>query len=405
MDKLCFAVITAITVFISLDTLRRLYVDRQRFSKEDLNDYDLAFVWRIVIFLVYPLLNLIAMWASVIACQWYGGFVKNISYGLLWYQVIPDELASRTYLIPALFAGECVQTVLVLVLLLALLFRPHPFLAMLITYTCTFVLSVNLIVDPILSTIGFGSAHWQIAIMQGTRKELSTLAYTHLALAIVFITLVSSQTVQRVFAELIRPIAMERLKKALNQNLVNHTEDDLVASCNLAILYEAAGLHKQASNKLKRIKLDHAQALLTQFVEAYLSYKKRNYKQALKLFVALVDSNFSLTSELKSMFLAAAACSAHASQDFAITLNLVDRALEFDYNCGIARMLKIDIYLKQGKEEKAFDESQSSFFAGLEQSIDQQLPIDWEKAVSLICDVDTCNKQNLDLPKSANQGP
>ncbi len=122
MDKFCFAIVTAITAFISLDTVRRLYADRHRFAKEDLNDYDLAFIWRIVIFLIYPLLNLMALWASVIACQYAGGYIKNMSYGLLWYQVIPDELASRAYLIPTLFAGELTQTLLVLILLLALFF-------------------------------------------------------------------------------------------------------------------------------------------------------------------------------------------------------------------------------------------------------------------------------------------
>jgi hypothetical protein len=405
MDKLCFAIVTAVTTFISLDTVRRLYVDRHRFSKEDLNDYDLAFIWRIVIFLIYPLLNLISLWVCVIACQWSGGYVKSVSYGLLWYQVIPDELASRAYLMPTLFAGETAQTLLVLVLLLALLFRPHPFLAMLITYTCTFVLSINLIVDPILSTIGFGSAHWQLAIMQGTSREIVILTLVHSVLAIIFIALVNSQTVQKLFAELIRPIAMEKLKKALAEIHANHTEHDLVASCNLIMLYEAAGLSKQASKKLREIKSNHAQTLLAQFVDAYLSYKRRNFKQSLRLFLVLAESDFRLNNELKSMFFAAAACSAHSSRDFATTLNLVDRALEFDYSCKIARMLKIDIYLKEGKEEKAVNEFQTSLFVGLDQGLEQQIPIDWQKAISLIYDVDTCNKQNLDLPKSANHGP
>jgi tetratricopeptide (TPR) repeat protein len=224
-------------------------------------------------------------------------------------------------------------------------------------------------------------------------------------LSIVFITLLSSQTIQRVFAELIRPIAMDRLKKALADNLANNSKDNLVACCNLIILYEAAGLSKQASKNLKEIKAKHGQTLLVRFVEAYLSYRKRNYKRSLRLFLALADSDFPLGNELKSMFLAAAACSAHAGRDFATTLNLVDRALEFDYNCAIARMIKIDIYLKQGKEEKAANEFQTSLLVGLDQSIDQQLPIDWQKALSLICHVDTCNEQNSDIPKSANQGP
>jgi hypothetical protein len=348
VDKLSFAIVTAITAFISLDTLRRLYVDRHRFSKEDLNDYDLAFVWRIVIFIIYPILNLFSMWVSVIACQWFGGYVQNMSYGLLWYQVIPDELASKTYLIPTLFIGELAQTALVLVLLIALLFRPHPFLAMLITYVCTFVLSINLIVDPILSLLGFGSAHWQIAMAQGTKEELLILIFSHFALAVVFIALVNSEIVQRTFAELIRPVAMERLKTALSKI---QSKNDLVSLCNLVILYEAAGLSRQASKKMKEIKASNSNALLTKFIEAYLSYKRRNFKQALRLFLSLAD-HFTLDSELKSMFLSAAACSAHAMRDFPKTMDLIERALEFDYHNALARMLKIDICLNRAMKRK-----------------------------------------------------
>jgi len=399
MDKICFSVVTAITALICLDTVRRLYVDRHRFTKEDLNDYDLAFIWRIVIFLIYPLLNAFALWVSIIACQWAGGYVRDISYGLLWYQVIPNELASRAYLIPTLFAGEIAQTLLVLVLLIALLFRPHPFLAMLITYTCTFVLSINLIVDPILSAFGFGSTHWQIAIHQASQQELSILALAHLVLALLFIALISSDTIQKLFAELIRPIAMERLKNALAEN---KDKSDLVAQCNLVMLYEGAGLSKQANKKLKEIQSSQPKALLTTFVEAYLFFRRRNYKQSLNLFLALAQSNLVSNNELKSMLFAAAACCAHASRNFPEALNLVDRALEFDYHCAMARMVKIDIYLKQGKEDKATEEFQTALFGGFDQSLEQIIPIDWQKAISLIRDVDTCNEENIDLPKPAN---
>jgi tetratricopeptide (TPR) repeat protein len=401
VDKLSFAIVTAITAFISLDTMRRLYVDRHRFSKEDLNDYDLAFVWRIVIFLIYPLLNLFSMWVTVIVCQCFGGYVQNMSYGLLWYQVIPDELSSRTYLIPTLFAGELAQTALVLVLLLALLFRPHPFLAMLITYVCTFVLSINLIVDPILSLLGFGSAHWQIAMSQGSKEELFILLFSHFALAIIFVALVNSEIIQKAFAELIRPVAMARLKTAIAQI---QSKRNLVSLCNLVILYEAAGLTRQASKKMKEIKANNSNALLARFIEAYLSYKRRNFKQALKLFLTLAD-HLALNSELKSMLLSAAACSTHAMRDFPRTADLIERALEFDYHNALARMLKIDICLKQGNEEKAALEFQLSSSNGLDQNVDPEIPIDWQKAVSLICDVDTCNEENSDHSKSAKQGP
>lgn len=213
MDKFCSVFIIALVAFVSLDCLRRLYLERHRFAKEDLNDYDLSFAWRIVIFLIYPILNLLALWASVIACQWFGGYVKSMSYGLLWYQVIPNELASRAYLIPTLFAGEIIQLLLVLLILPALLFRPHPFLAMLITYSCSFLLAVNLIADPLLSIIGFGSSHWQIAVTYGTRHELIWLAVTHLVLGGLFIAVLKNNAAQMFFAQLLRPIAIERLKK------------------------------------------------------------------------------------------------------------------------------------------------------------------------------------------------
>ena len=242
MDTFSLGFITAVAAFVSLDSLRRLYVERHRFAKEDLNDYDLSFAWRIVIFLVYPLLNLLALWVSVIACQWFGGYVKSLSYGLLWYQVTPAELISRSYLIPTLFSGEIAQILLVLLILPALFFRPHPFMAMLLTYSCAFILGVNLIADPLLSILGFGSAHWQMAIAYGSKPEVIALVAAHFLLAALYIGLLQIQPIQMFFARLIRPVAVERLQKAIDENKTK-TKDELslVSISNLIMLYEAAG--------------------------------------------------------------------------------------------------------------------------------------------------------------------
>ncbi len=401
MDKLCFGFVAAITALISLDTLRRLYIERHRFAKEDLNDYDLAFVWRIVIFLVYPLLNLLAMWVSVIACQSFGGYVKTLNYGLLWYQVIPDELSSRIYLMPTLFAGEAAQTLLVLIMLLALLFRPHPFLAMILTYSCTFVLSVNLIVDPLLSIFGFGSAHWQLAIAEGSRQELTNLAIIHTIPGALFVLLAHTESVQKLFAELIRPIAMQKLKKAIQEN---KEKNDLVSSCNLIMSYDAAGLPHQANKMLAKIKREHPRALLTDFAAAYLGYRRRNYKQSFKLFESLADFSPNISNELKAMFLAAAACCAHANRDYPAALKITDKSLEFDYHCSMSRMIKIDVLLKQGQQDKAADELQTALSLGLDQNIEQSIPIDWQQAIKLIGDVDTCNK-DTNVSNPANLDP
>ncbi len=402
MDKLCFAFVTAITALISLDTLRRLYVDRHRFLKEDLNDYDLAFVWRIVIFLIYPLLNLLALAVSVIVCQNFGGYVKSLSYGLLWYQMVPDELSSRIYLMPTLFSGELAQTLFVLLLLFALLFRPHPFLAIVLTYSCTFVLSINLIVDPLLSILGFGSSHWQMAINQGTRHELTSLVIIHSVLAALFIILAHNETVQKLFAELIRPVAMKKLKEAL---IDGKDKADALTLCNLIMLYEGAGLPQQASARLNALRRKYPQALLTSFSEAYLCYRRRNFQRAFRLFQFLADSNADMGNELRGMLLAAAACCAHADRDYATALNLVDRALEFDHHCSMARMIKIDVFLKQGKEENAAQELHTAISAGLDQDIEQNVPIEWQRVIKLIAHVDTCNEEASNGTKPANQGP
>lgn len=280
MDTFYFGFITAMAAFVSLDSLRRLYIERHRFSKEELNDYDLAFAWRIVIFLVYPLLNLLALWASIIACQWFGGYVKGLSYGLLWYQVTPGELASRSYLMPVLFSGEIAQILLVLLTLPALFFRPHPFLAALLTYSCAFVLGVNLIADPLLSILGFGSAHWQMAIAYASKPELTALVAAHLLLAALYLAMLKNQSIQMLFAHLIRPVAVERLQKALAESKTENKDDlNLFSATKLIMLYEAAGFRRQADKELQNIKKRYAQNICVFFIEAYLSYRHPEHRE------------------------------------------------------------------------------------------------------------------------------
>ncbi len=385
MDTFCLGFITAIAAFVSLDSLRRLYIERHRFGKEDLNDYDQSFAWRIVIFLVYPLLNLLALWVSITACQWFGGYVKSLSYGLLWYQVIPGELSSRTDLIPVLFSGEIAQVLLVLFTLPALFFRPHPFLAMLLTYSCAFVLGVNFIADPLLSTFGFGSAHWQMAIAYAGRQELMVLAIIHFVLAALYLFVLNNQTIQMLFAHLIRPLAVEKLQKALTEHKAeSKNESSLASVSNLIMLYETAGFRRQADKELQNIKKSYGQDLNINFVEAYLSYRRHKYQQACTLFVSAADACSPGSNELKSMLLAAAACCAHASRQYEAALNLVERALEFDHHCSLARMIKMDVLLRQGKDHKAAEELKTAMWTGFSHNLEQSIPIDWQRALSLI---------------------
>lgn len=385
MDKFCLGFITAIAAFVSLDSLRRIYIERHRFGKEDLNDYDVSFAWRIVIFVVYPFLNLLALWASIIACQWFGGYVKSLSYGLLWYQVVPGELASRSYLIPVLFSGEIAQILFVLLSLPALFFRPHPFLAMVLTYSCAFILAVNLIADPLFSIFGFGSAHWQMAIAFGSKQQVIVLGATHLVLAALYLILLKNQAIQMLCAHLIRPIAVEKLQKALARDKAdNEKELNLAKTCNLIMLREAAGFRWQADKDLQNIKKVYPQSLHVQFIEAYFSYRRHKCQQAFRLFVCAAENCPATSNELKGMLLAAAACCAHANREYETALNLVERALEFDYYCAMARMIKMDILLRQGKKEKAAEELKTTGWTSLNQNLEQAVPIDWQHALKLI---------------------
>ena len=390
MDTFSLGFITAIAAFLALDSLRRLYVERHRFAKEDLNDYDLSFAWRIVVFLIYPLLNLLALWASVTACQWFGGYVKSLSYGLLWYQVIPGEIASRTYLIPVLFSGEIAQMALVLLTLPALLFRPHPFLATLITYSCSFILAVDLIADPLLSIFGFGSTHWQMAVAYANKQELIALALVHFGLAVLYLIVLRTEAIQMLFARLIRPVAVEKLQKALaERKKENKDELNLVSLSNLIMLYEAAGFRRRADKELQNIKKHYDQDLCVLFDEAYLSYRRHQYQKGNTLFVAAADACPAASNELKSTLLAAAACCAHAGRQYETALNLVERALEFDYHCAVARMIKMDVLLRQGKEKKAVEELKTAMWTGINQNLEQSIPIDWQHTLKLINEAKT----------------
>jgi hypothetical protein len=111
---------------LAADTSIRLWTERHRLTKETLNDDDRAFAWRLVLFLVLPFLILI---------DWRAG----------------DIPALHSY---AGFAGEILQVLFALVLIPALVMRPHPFLATFLGYTIVFTLGLNFILQPIMILSG-----------------------------------------------------------------------------------------------------------------------------------------------------------------------------------------------------------------------------------------------------------
>ena len=143
---------------VSLDTLIRLWTERHRLAKDELNDEDRAFAWRLVIFVVLPLLTWIDLRATDVAANLAGGYLSGATYGFVWYHAALQGLghASPNTIALVYIAGECAQIVFALLLIPALFFRPHPFLATFVGYAVAFTLGLNLLMDPILSLAGLG---------------------------------------------------------------------------------------------------------------------------------------------------------------------------------------------------------------------------------------------------------
>ncbi|MGH9547946.1 MAG: tetratricopeptide repeat protein, partial [Terriglobales bacterium] len=361
--------------------LWRLWTERERLFREDLSDDDRAFAWRIVLFLLFPAINLLDMRATMTACEMLGGYVKNWSYGMLWYHAVPAGLSSQELIIPVLFAGSLTTTIFAICLLPSLFFRPHPFLATLIGYTIAFTMALNLIADPLLSAIGLGGLRWHIALTAGAADQRVPLLAVHAVLACIFLLVVRNQYFQIWFASLTRPYASAQLEQALATSRVVPENAQL---CSLVgLLYDRSGLRRRAGAQLKRMKSQFPLSPYCQFLDAILSYRRRNYKQARKSFIYTGDYP-GVDGELKASFLAAAACAAFADNDMTGALNLCERALEFDDRCVVARMVKVDVFLRQGKKEQAGDEILAAMHLDLDLNLEGRVPLDVDRAFNLL---------------------
>ena len=375
MNQICLWCIAAATSVVTLHTIWRLYTEPNRFVKEDLNDADSAFAWRLVIFVVFPLLTLIDLRSTTICCQILGGYIDKWSYGLLWYQALPCGLPSPEYFVPVIFSGMVVSTLLTLLLIPSLFFRPHPFFAMLIGYTAVFIPALNFIVDPLLSLVGLASSRWAWALSYGVPWQIMPLYALHFAMGLMYLCIIRNDGMRLWFAGLTRPNVCERLKKLL---AANESLDNPKTACRLVLLYEHTGLRPKAIEHLKQIKKECPESLYTIFAESYMYYRKREYKKAGRSFLFASDYP-SVEGELKASLLAAAACSAFAEGDITEALNLSARSLEFDHCSLVARMVKVDVFLKQGKRDQANRELLVAMQLGLTEEIENKIPLDSEK--------------------------
>jgi hypothetical protein len=384
MNNIYLWSVTGVTALVGLNTIWRLWSERDRLSKEDLNDEDRAFAWRVVIFLIYPLALLVDMRTTSMACDLLGGWVKSLNYGLLWYHIVPAGLHTE-YLIPVLFSGSVATSILALCLLPALFFKPHPFFATIIGYTSVFLLTLNFIADPLLSISGLGGVRWQLAFQSGAIDQRLPLVVVHVALAVLFVLFMRYSKVRPWFSELSRPTANEELREALSNMRTYPDSPRLV--CKVGLLYDKAGLRRQAKKQLKRLRDNFGQSLYANFLESLILYRRRDYKAARKAFTYTSDHP-GVDGDLKGSLLAAAACAAFAEGDVIGALNLSERALEFDDACLVARMVKVDVFLAQGKKEQAGEEILLAMHLGLTLDLENKVPLDVEKAYEWLVSVE-----------------
>jgi hypothetical protein len=365
--------VTAVTAAVALNTCYRLWNDRSRLWQDELNDEDRLLAWRIVFFLIYPLLTLVDLRATAIACQSFGGTLSTVSYGVFWYAATPTSLASSEQLLMVLFAGVLAQLLLVFSLLPALLFRPHPFLAVVIGYTAVAVLAFNLFVDPLLCCLGMGGSRWHLAMHAATVEQKLVILGVYAFLTAAYFIALSSQSVRMWFAHLSHPLVTEQLLATRLQWRINPQNADLNA--RLAVLCERAGLRRQAQQHFRLLNARYSQSIQTAFVFAYLSYRQRRYRVAREGFLRASDLP-GVDPLLKGALLAAAACSAFAEGNLEGALNLSERALEFDDTSLVARMVKVDVFLRRGNKEQAGEEIVTALRRGLDLDLTSKVPVD-----------------------------
>ncbi len=324
---------------LAADNLVRLYTERHRLVKEELNDDDRAFAWRLVIFLVLPILVLIDLRVSEIVVS--SGIKDGGTIAL---------------------CGEMVQLIFAFVLVPALLVRPHPFLATFLGYTVAFTLGLNLVLNPAMALAGVG-----------TERLNNPFIIVHSLLTLTFLFCLRYSPVRFWFSGLTRP----QISKELAQSLAlwKDQKHDPNLTLRTGLLYVRAGMNRQARTLLKHLDTTNIHA---SFLKALISFRQRRYAQAKELFVQTSEFQ-GVDGELKATLLAAAACSAFANGETINSLNLCDRALEFEDACLTARMVRVDVYLAQGKKAQAAQDIMVAMHLGLNFDLKDTVPVDIEQ--------------------------
>jgi hypothetical protein len=70
--------VTGIAALVAINALWKLVNERERLTKDELNDDDRAFVWQIVLFIIFPLINFLSLRATIAICYKLGGYIKEL---------------------------------------------------------------------------------------------------------------------------------------------------------------------------------------------------------------------------------------------------------------------------------------------------------------------------------------
>lgn len=381
MLQFCTNIFTAIIVALAASTLFEIWKNRHELFEDELSEDSRLIVWKTAIFLIFPLVVWLDYRATLVATDYLGGFTKDASYSILWFNALPQGLPHADFLMPALFAGVAVQFLLALCLVPSLFFRPHPFLATLISYTVAMISASTLMIDPLIGLFGMGSSRWQLAYSSLPKDTLMIILAMYACLIALSILAVKSKTIRVWFAEITNPILAEQLRIAIAE--AESDRNNQFQSCRLGILFQKAGMRRHARREFAHLKEIAPASLFVLFLDGYMQYQKRNYRKARNAFDAASNYPY-LTEGLKATFLSAAACSSFAQGETHEALNYCERALEFDEEALVARMVKVDAFLRLGKKEQAGEEVLAALKRGLDFEIEDKVPLDPELTLKQI---------------------
>lgn len=381
MGEIFSKLASVVLIAVAVSTVYQLVRDRACLLRDDLRDEERNLAWRVVVFLILPAVVALDLRTTIVTAEWLGGWVKDWSYGILWFEAVPRSLPDQNLLIPVLFAGVAAQFALACMMLPALFFRPHPFVATVLGYSITAIFAFNLLIDPVISIVGGGNSRWQIAYAAASRDQLMFVIGVYACAAVSFFLLMRSKTIRLWFADLSRPVVAEELRSAICESKAE--PENNLQTCKLAVLLERAGMRSQAIREVQKLRKQAPGSLYLTFLEPYMAYRRRQYDSARAGFERAANY-IGIPETLKATFFAASACSAFADGDTRRALNLCERALEFDTQCLVARMVKVDAFLRNGNKEQAGEEVMAAIRQGLDFDVEDKIPLDADATIRSI---------------------